>query len=483
MTGDGRSEPTIDSVNDMTALGETEVSLERRVLLRHGQAVPIGERAFDILQLLISSRGTLVTKEQILTQVWPDSIVVENNLQVHISALRKALGNDRNLIRTLAGRGYLLVNERSEISLTPSGVEDAPPTAHHHPARRVSQLPVVTTLIGRDCLIDHACKALNATPILTLTGAGGIGKTALAITVARHFAESRSTHATFVALADMTDPRQVAGALAQALGLEVIAGAEEHSLIHALIAHLDLERSSQLIVLDNCEHLVAAAAHLVEELVRQCPGLKVLATSREPLRVNGEHGLRVPPLCVPACDASRDQILINPSAQLFMRHARQQNSCCADTCDTQLDDQSVELIAEVCRRTEGVPLALEMAATRAATLGLFELALSLQDDLASLAAGLRTTAPRHQSLQASLQWSYRLLDANEQKVLKRIARLEGKLTLERLCNAAEPEGIERAQAIDCVVGLTQKSLLMITIEGPFRSYRLLESTRACLMIS
>src|SRR5690606_34991104 len=126
---------------------------------------------------------------------------------------------------------------------------------------------------------------------------------------------------------------------------------------------------------------------------------------------------------------------------------------------------------------------LEMAATRAATLGLFELVVSLQDDLASLAAGLRTTPLRHQSLQASLQWSYRLLNPDEQKLLKRIARLEGRLTLERLCNAAEPDGSNRAQATDCVVGLTQKSLLMITLEGPFRSYRLLESTRACLMDS
>jgi len=463
----------------MKRLGETEVFLERRVLLRQGQAVPIGERAFDILEMLIGCQGTLVTKEQILNQVWPDSIVVENNLQVHISALRKALGEDRNLIRTLAGRGYLLVNDGPDSAQAREPVDDAAPATPHQPVRRASGLPVATTLIGRDCLIEHACQALNDTSILTLTGAGGIGKTALAITVARRFADTCATPATFVALADLIHSQQVLGTLAQALGMQGIEGVEDDALIHSLIAHL--EQSPRLIVLDNCEHVVAAAARWIEQLVRHCPALKVLATSREPLRVAGERGLRVPPLCVPPDCASRDHIMLNPSAQLFMRHARQQNSCCADVCDTQLDDRSVELIGEVCRRTEGVPLVLEMAATRAATLGLFELALSLQDDLGSLAAGLRTTVPRHQSLQASLQWSYRLLEADEQQVLKRIARLEGRLTLERLCNAAEPDGIDRPRVIDCVVGLTQKSLLMITVEGPFRSYRLLESTRACLM--
>lgn len=457
----------------MKGLGETEVFLERRALFRHGQAVPIGERAFDILQLLIRFRGQLVTKEHILSQVWPDSIVVENNLQVHVSALRKALGKDRELIRTLAGRGYLLVSDSSENIRLQSDVEAIIPVSEHQALRGI-QLPVVATLIGRDCLLDQACQALDQTSILTLTGAGGIGKTALAITLASRV--SNTLAVTFVALAELTQGQQVVCALAQALGID---GAGDHTLLQTLIAHLG--QTPRLIVLDNCEHVVEPAALLAEQLVRHCAGLKILATSREPLRVAGERGMRVPPLGVPGSEANRQQIMLNPSAQLFMRHARQQNSCCADTCDTQLDDQSVELIAEVCRRTEGVPLALEMAATRAATLGLFELALSLQDDLASLAAGLRTTAPRHQSLQASLQWSYRLLDADEQKVLKRIARLEGRLTLERLCNAAEPEGIDRARAIDCVVGLTQKSLLMITLEGPFRSYRLLESTRACLM--
>lgn len=463
----------------MKGLGETDVFLDRRVLLRHGQAVPIGERAFDILELLIRCQGTLVTKEQILTHVWPDSIVVENNLQVHISALRKALGEDRHLIRTLAGRGYLLVNDRSDIPRVSGDTEtSSSPATPQRAIRRVSPLPVVTSLIGRDCLIDHASQALSATSILTLTGAGGIGKTALAITVAKRFAESTGLQTTFVALADLILPDQVIGALANALGIEGAEGLADQVLTHTVVAYL--EQSPQLIVLDNCEHVVVAVAQRVEQLVHQCPALKILATSREPLRVAGERGLRVPPLCVPASDASREQIMLNPSAQLFMRHARQQNSCCADVCETQLDDQSIELIGEVCRRTEGLPLALEMAATRAATLGLFELALSLQDDLGSLAAGLRTTAPRHQSLQASLQWSYRLLDAHEQKVLKRIARLEGRLTLERLCSAAEPDGIDRARTIDCVVGLTQKSMLMVTVEGPFRSYRLLESTRACL---
>ena len=470
-----------DSVNDMKALGETEVFLERRALFRRGQPVPIGERAFDILQLLIQCQGKLLTKEQILSQVWPDSFVVENNLQVHISALRKALGKDRELIRTFAGRGYLLLNDRSDDTPVQGSVDAAPASTGCASTLRATPLPAVSMLIGRDDLLDQVRQALTDAQILTLTGTGGIGKTVLAITVAKLLTDHAAQPATFVGLADLTHGQQVMGALAQALGIPDIDCVDDRTLLASLIAHL--LQTPRLLVLDNCEHVVESAALLAEQLVRHCPVLKILATSREPLRVAGERGLRVPPLGIAGCEASHEQIMLSPSAQLFIRHARQQNSCCADTCDTRLDEQSIELIGEVCRRTEGIPLALEMAATRAATLGLFELASSLQDDLGALAAGLRTTAPRHQSLQASLQWSYRLLDADEQKVLKRIARLEGRLSLESLCTAAEPDGIDRSRAIDCVVGLTQKSLLMITVEGPFRSYRLPETTRACLMES
>jgi predicted ATPase/DNA-binding winged helix-turn-helix (wHTH) protein len=460
----------------MKRLGETCVLLEHRTLHRHGVAVPLGERAFDILQLLIQRQGTLVTKEQMLNHVWPDNVVVENNLQVHISALRKALGNDRDLIRTLPGRGYLLVNE-SAAEPTPTDSTFNPPlfqpSAVTPPA--TPQLPLIAPLIGRDDLLDHACLALQDASTLTLTGAGGIGKTTLAIAVARQFSGTTAIPVYFVALAGLSDADQVLEALTLAAGLDI----DNHKpQLLPLITHL--AHTPCLIVLDNCEHLIEAAALLAEQMVRHCPQVKILATSREPLRIARERGLRVPPLLFPASGASREQILTSPSAQLFLRHMRNQNSCCANISDDQIDRQSVELISEACRRTEGIPLGLEMAATRAATLGLHELVISLQDDLASLAAGLRTTPARHQSLQASLQWSYRLLNGDEQTVLQRIACLEGRLTLDRLCAAAEPAGISRSLATDCVVGLTQKSLLMINVEGPFRSYRLLESTRACL---
>lgn len=459
----------------MKGLGETEISFERRALYRHGQSVPIGERAFDILELLISRQGILVTKEQILDKVWPDSMVVENNLQVHISALRKALGNDRGLIRTVVRHGYLIVTDSTDDSqkcVTTQTQVSAIPSL----ATLSTQLPALFALIGREHLLEETRTALNSTSILTLTGPGGIGKTSLATNAARLYADVTGTPAIFVSLADRTHSNQIVSALAQALGIK---NARDHDLEQ--IIFLQLKHMPVLLVLDNCEHVVESVALLAEQLVSSCPALKILATSREPLRIVGERGLRVPPLITPGLNANREGVLQNPSVQLFLCRARQQNSCCNGIYDAPLDDQSVELIEEICQRTEGVPLALEMAASRSIFLGLSELALDLRDDVSALKAGLRSPVLRHQSLQASFLWSYNLLAPDEQTLLRRIAPLEGRLTLEDVCNEASHDGFDHRRATNCVVELTQKSLLMMSAEGAFTSYRLLESSRACLL--
>lgn len=462
----------------MKSLGETEVSLERRALYRDGQSVPIGERAFDILELLISCQGRLVTKEQILDKIWPDSMVLENNVQVHICALRKALGDDRGLIRTVVRHGYLMVTsgpgESRECVTTRMHVY-APP-CRGLPGTLATSLPVVTALIGRESLLNEASVALSETSILTLTGAGGIGKTALATHAARRYADGTGSPAIFVSLADLTQGDQIVCALAQVLGIENVGGRDQEPMIIA-----QLEKLPVLLILDNCEHVVDQAATLIEMLVTSCPALKILVTSREPLRIAGERGLRVPPLAIPGLQANQDAILQNPSVQLFLSHARKQDSCCIGTDTTALDDQSIGLIQEICNRAEGVPLALEMAACRSVSLGLGELVLELRDDVSTLRAGLRSPAARHQSLQASFLWSYELLTADEQTLLRRIARLEGCLTLQRVCADASDDNFDHRRVTNCLVELTQKSLLMLKTEGPFTSYRLLESTRACLL--
>ncbi|MFS2158449.1 winged helix-turn-helix domain-containing protein [Pseudomonas sp. Pseusp122] len=451
----------------MISLGQVHVSLELRDLFKNGLPLRIGTRAFDILELLVNCPGRLVSKDEILQRVWPDTVVEENNLQVHISALRKALGADRDLIRTIPGRGYMLMlaEEGSETE------EVEPPL----PACQV-RLPYATPLVGRETLLDEVCLALQDTALLTLVGAGGIGKTTLAVAVAHRRSREETRSVSFVSLAQLTCPERVLDALACNLGICCTAPS---SLLEAIID--ELNRQPRLVILDNCEHVIEAVAALVEQLIQACPGSTFLATSRESLRINGERSMVVPPLALAPEGADRQTVLRSTSAQLFLKRLRALDWFFPQNDGAALDDQSVALVGEVCRRLDGIPLALEMAAARASTLGLFELASNLQEHLHLLGAGLRTAPDRHQSLEASLQWSYRLLSSDEKAVLRRIAELQGRFTLYQACEVAILPGISRTQVMDCIVGLALKSLLVVTAEGPFKFYRLLDVTRLCIL--
>jgi predicted ATPase len=311
-----------------------------------------------------------------------------------------------------------------------------------------------------------------------LTGPGGVGKTALAIEVAQCFASTRSASVYFVPLAELNGPLLLMDAVASALGIDCAnADPTPQSLINRLAGH------TCLIVLDNCEHMIEAVADLVERLMHQCPGLTVLATSREPLRIAHERSVRVPALDVPKVGAERQAILSSASVQLLSMHMRELDGTfahrhlCPDA-DSKLDSQSVELMGEICRRLEGMPLALQMAAARACGLGLFELIASLDENLHLLSSGLRTAPARHQTLQASLIWSLRLLDDDELAVLERLSQVQGRLTLDLACDAVQDRQIPRSRVLDCIIGLALKSLLNVTAQGPFRFYAVPDSTRA-----
>ncbi|MCS3471846.1 putative ATPase/DNA-binding winged helix-turn-helix (wHTH) protein [Pseudomonas sp. JUb42] len=451
----------------MISLGQVHVSLELRDLFKSGLPLRIGTRAFDILELLVNCPGRLVSKDEILQRVWPDTVVEENNLQVHISALRKALGADRDLIRTIPGRGYMLM-------LAEEGAEAE--EAEQLPLACQARLPYATPLVGRESLLDEICQALQDTTLLTLVGAGGIGKTTLAVAVAHRYCRDDAQAVSFVCLAQLTCPERVLDALACSLGVGCTAPS---SLLEATID--ELNRKPRLVVLDNCEHVIEAVAALGECLIQACPASTFLATSRESLRINGERSMVVPPLALAPEGADRQTVLRSTSAQLFLKRLRALDWFFPQNDGAALDDQSVALVGEVCRRLDGIPLALEMAAARASTLGLFELASNLQEHLHLLGAGLRTAPDRHQSLEASLQWSYRLLSSDEKAVLRRIAELQGRFTLYQACEVAILPGISRTQVMDCIVGLALKSLLVVTAEGPFKFYRLLDVTRLCIL--
>jgi len=456
----------------MISLGQASVSLELRDVFKDGVALRIGTRAFDILELLIHHQGHLVSKEQILQCVWPDTVVEENNLQVHISGLRKALGSDRDLIRTIPGRGYMLLGGESG-GLESVAAQELTPLG---PLRDCvgNRLPAVVELVGRDALIHEVSAALtDAHALITLIGPGGVGKTSLALTLGHQWLERGETPVYFVPLAQVSDAEPLSEPLASALGVRA---GDTGVLIQHLIEH------PGLVILDNCEHVIDQVAGIVEQLLQGAPGISILATSREPLRISGERSLQVPPLAVADAQASRQGILDTASAQLFLRHWRALDCHMANITDPELDDYSIELVGEVCRRLDGLPLALEMAAARACALGLFQLVDSLDESLHLLAASLRTAPPRQQTLHASLAWSYRLLSRDERAVLRLLADLEGPFTLEQACHALQSGTLARSCIMDCMVRLATKSLLMVTAQGPFRFYRMPAATRACLRV-
>lgn len=454
----------------MISLGQTMISREHRDVFKDGVAMRIGTRAFDILDLLLRHQGQLVSKELILQSVWPDTVVEENNLQVHISALRKALGTDREQIRTVPGRGYVLLGGDGAQTDTRTSVVLQGVSCHH-------PLPARVALLGRQALLDEVSNTLaEGCALVTLIGPGGVGKTALAAELGQTLLEAGTTPVYFVPLAQLQCAELLLEAFSSAVGVDCSGGDPD---LQGLIRYL--QQQPGLIILDNCEHLVESVASLLEVILRGAPAVRAIATSREPLRIAGERSLQVPPLDIPELNASPDTILRSASAQLFLRQWRALDSHLAADGNAELDDYSVELVGEICRRLDGMPLALEMAAARACALGLYQLVASLDGSLHLLSASLRTAPPRQQTLRASLAWSLRLLGREERTVLRRLAELDGRFTLERACDALQRTRLPRACVMDCIVRLATKSLLMVSAQGPFRFYRMLGTTRACLL--
>jgi predicted ATPase len=303
--------------------------------------------------------------------------------------------------------------------------------------------------------------------LVTLTGTGGIGKTRLALEVARHLQSELPDGAWLVELGPLTDPDLVSVTVATALRLMLPAGASPDDVAHSLGAkHL-------LIVLDNCEHVIEAAASAAERLVRGTPAVRVLATSREPLRADGEQVYRLPGLDVPAKGTEDpDEVLRHAAVQLFVVRAR------AAEPQFSTDGRATTAIAEVCRRLDGIPLAIEFASARAATLGVENLAVRLDDLFRLLTGGRRAAVPRHQTLRATLDWSYELLPEAERVVLRRLAVLAGPFMLEAACAVAADGDLTASDVIDSISNLVSKSMIAATLSGVLVSYRLLETTRA-----
>jgi predicted ATPase/DNA-binding winged helix-turn-helix (wHTH) protein len=462
------------------AFGRFLLLPHRRELLAEGRPIKLGGRAFDVLMALIEARGAVVSKHALMARVWPDRIVEENNLQWQISALRAAFGADRNLIRTVSGRGYQFTAEIDTLYGSPeadagTAIADAPRDPRE--ARRDGGIPgelpptnlpePISELVGRDDVLDEILSLASAHRLVTLTGAGGIGKTRLALAAARRLLPQFADGVWLAEFSPIADAGLVPVAVAAAIGLDLGGDISAPRVSQALAGRV------LLLVLDTCEHVIGAAAALAEAALRAGRALHLLATSREPLRAEGEWVYPVPPLAVPAEDAEdADDLLRYGGVRLFVERLRAAEPHFAP------DRRSAAMIAAICRRLDGIPLAIELAAARAAVLGVEEVATHLDDRFRILTGGRRTALLRHQTLRATLDWSYELLSEPERVILRRLAVFAGVFRLEAASAVIASPEIAPAEVVDGIANLVAKSLVTLVAGGTVARYRLLDTMRA-----
>jgi predicted ATPase/DNA-binding winged helix-turn-helix (wHTH) protein len=422
--------------------GRFRVLPHRREMIADGKPTKLGGRAFDILMALIEARGEVDTKDVLMRLVWPGRVVEENNLQSHIAALRAALGPDRDLIRTVSGRGYQFIGEIRVMSV--AGDERASPGLEEAESAALAPTNVpepVSELIGRDDELAEVANLIGAHRLVTLTGPGGIGKTRLAFALA---CELRSHFADGVWLAQfspLADPKLVPAAIAAAIGLELGGEASVQSVAQALAGR------RLLLVLDTCEHVIEIAASMAEAALGAGSELRILATSRELLKAEGEWVYPVSPLTVPTADVEHEDIFEYGAIRLFLERARAADPRFAP------DRRLVVLIAVTCRRLDGIPLAIELAAARVSALGVEGLAARLDDRFHLLTGGKRTALLRHQTMRATLDWSYELLTESERVILRRLAVFAGSFSLQATIEVAAAPEPELAPVVESLASL------------------------------
>jgi predicted ATPase/DNA-binding winged helix-turn-helix (wHTH) protein len=447
------------------AFGSFSLIPAQRMLLEDGKPLRLGSRALDILVTLVESAGETIRKDQLIARTWPDTVVDEGALRVHVAALRKALGDGRagkRYIANVPGRGYSFIapvtREQTQPAIAPT----------NGTVVRGNLPAPLTRIVGRDDIIAALAAQLAQRRLLTLVGPGGIGKTTVAVAVAESMSASYDDGVWFVGLASLPDPDLVASALSTVLGISFSSA----NPVSSLTAWLRDKRA--LIVLDNCEHVIGAAAALAEEILRAAPRICILATSREPLRAEGEwlHWLASLALPPGSVDLTPAEALRYPAVELFDDRAT------AVVDGFTLGEGDVPAVLEICRKLDGVPLAIELAAARVDAFGVKDLAARLDDRFTLLTKGRRTALPRHQTLRATMDWSHDLLSEAERVILRRIAVFRGDFTMEAAAAVATSERITAADVFDGVANLAAKSLIATDIGGEVTFHHLLDTMHA-----
>jgi predicted ATPase/DNA-binding winged helix-turn-helix (wHTH) protein len=437
----------------------------QRLVMEADQPLRLGRRAMDILLILLEHAGNVVSKQELIARVWPKSVVEDINLRVHMAALRKALGDGQagqRYIVTVAQRGYSFVAPYSlEHIEQPATNQTLPPSGHNLPVRR-------TRMIGRQSLVDSLMVQLSRQRFITLVGPGGIGKTTVALRVAEQLIGRYRDGIRLLDLAPINDPSMISAHLATLLELSL----HDAEPMNGLATFL--RDRQMLLVIDNCEHLLDAIALLSESILRAAPEVHILATSRESLRAEGEFVQRLESLDCPPPIAvlDRAQALTFSALQLFVERAM------ASHDSFELNDDELPLAIEICRRLDGIPLAIELAAAQVGSLGVHGLLTQLQGSFRLLAQGCQSTLGRHQTLRATLDWSYELLSACEQTCLRRLGVFRGGFTLESAAAVIVGEHIAPREVFGSITQLVAKSLLNVEVGDEDVFYRLLDTTRS-----
>ena len=434
---------------------------QQRLLLRTDKPLRLGSRTREILFALVERAGEIVMKSELIARVWPNTIVGEGTLRVHVNALRNALGCGKSGVRyveNVTGRGYLFI---------------APVTRREEPRARQPGLTLpLTRMIGREPILSALTTRLaqahsSHRRFLTVVGPGGSGKSTVAANLADSVRASYPDGARLIDLAAAPNTPPLA-AMTASLGCGASTREEVTPLINLL------RKKQMLLVLDNCERVVDDAAALAETLLACAPGLHILATSREPLRTRSERLLQLPPLGLPAAATplTATRALESPAVQLFVERAM-------DSQDGfELTDATAPVVVDICRKVDGLPLAIELAAALVGLFGIREVASRIDDPLGLLTKGCRTAPPRHQTLRATLDWSYTSLSESERIALRRLAIFDRSFDLNSAVMEIAGDTIMPADVADIIANLTAKSLLVRDEADGRDLYRLLTTTRA-----
>ena len=478
-------------MSDTTVFNFEAFSLDpaRRALMHGNTRVELGSRAFDVLLAMVRRHGQVATKSEIMDEVWPGLSVEENNLTTQVATVRRALGcgvDGRQFIVTVPGRGYRFIE-----AVVPEVQDAAPPAPPSVAAPQPAEVPALpepaavaapsipperhnlpaesSSFIGRETELAEIAQRLRTRALVTIAGPGGVGKTRAALKLGAELLPRFQDGVWLVELAPLAAPSMVAEAVCRVLGAQ---GASGRDPLDVAVGFLRQKR--MLLILDNCEHVLQGAADLAAAVGRACPALHILATSQEKLAVPGEAVFPMPSLRIPESGSmTAVEALRSDAVRLFIERA-------ADALGHYtLTDEDAPHIVTICRRLDGLPLATELAAARLRMLKPAEMSQRLEKIFKLLATGSRSVLPRHQTLRATIDWSFSLLAPEEQTLLRRLSvfvdgwKLDGAVAVAGAGDAP----LEADEVFDLLSALVDKSLVVADTSGPTTRYRMLETTR------